>query len=145
MAKAPGAETFHQPSEATTGPSVATGAELARLLLAAADVRGGETALDVGCGPGALTGELVALLGAENVAAGDPSPPFVEACRRRLPVVRVEAATAEALPFADAAFDNALAQLAVNFMAEPPAGVQEMRRGDAAWRHRGRGHVGLRR
>ena len=98
------------------------------MLLAAADVRAGETALDVGCGPGALTGELVAVLGAENVAAVDPSPPFVEACRLRLPGVRVEAATAEALPFADAAFDHALAQLVVNFMTDARGGVREMRR-----------------
>jgi SAM-dependent methyltransferase len=128
MAKAPGAETFHRPAEAYDRHIGRYGPGLARLLLAAADVRGGETALDVGCGPGALTGELVALLGAENVAAVDPSPPFVEACRQRLPGVRVEAATAEALPFADAAFDNALAQLAVNFLADAPAGVREMRR-----------------
>ena len=85
-------------------------------------------ALDVGCGPGALATELVAVLGAEHVAAVDPSPPFAEACRRRLPGVRVETASAEALPFDDGAFDRALAQLVVNFMTDPPAGVREMRR-----------------
>jgi SAM-dependent methyltransferase len=52
----------------------------------------------------------------------------VEACRRRLPAVRVEIASSEALPFEDAAFDHALAQLVVNFMTDPPAGVREMRR-----------------
>ena len=128
MADTPGAATFHRPAESYDRHIGRYGSELARLLLAAADVRAGETALDVGCGPGALTAELVALLGAENVAAVDPSPPFVEACRLRLPGVRVVAATAEALPFADASFDHALAQLVVNFMTDAPAGVREMRR-----------------
>ena len=36
------------------------------------------------------------------MAAIDPSEPFVEACRARLPGVRVELGPAEALPFEDA-------------------------------------------
>ena len=93
-----------------------------------AGVQAGQTAIDVGCGPGALTTELVSRLGPEAVAAVDPSAPFVEACRERLPGVRVEVAAAERLPFADGAFDCALAQLVVNFMTDPPAGVRELRR-----------------
>jgi SAM-dependent methyltransferase len=104
------------------------GRALARELVVAAGVRSGDRALDVGCGPGALTAELAAVLGAESVTAVDPSPQFAEACRRRLPGVSVDVATAEALPFDDAAFDNALAQLVVNFMRDPHAGVGEMRR-----------------
>src|SRR4029079_7836322 len=42
--------------------------------------------------------------------------------------VRVELAAAETLPFGDAQFDHALAQLVVNFMSDAPAGVREMRR-----------------
>ena len=68
------------------------------------------------------------MLGADRVAAVDPSPPFVEACRQRVPGVEVEAASAEALPFDDAAFDHALCQLVVNFMTDAPAGVREMQR-----------------
>jgi SAM-dependent methyltransferase len=103
-------------------------AELGRAVIAAAGVRPGERALDVGCGPGALTTELVAVLGADQVAAVDPSHSFAAACGQRLPGVRVEVAAAEALPFADGEFDHALAQLVVNFMADPDAGVGEMRR-----------------
>jgi SAM-dependent methyltransferase len=40
----------------------------------------------------------------------------------------VERAQAEQLPFEDDAFDLAFAQLVVNFMADPEAGVGEMRR-----------------
>jgi SAM-dependent methyltransferase len=70
----------------------------------------------------------VAVLGVEQVAAVDPSEPFAQACRSRLPGVRVEVAPAESLPFEDASFDRALAQLVVNFMTDAHAGVGEMRR-----------------
>jgi SAM-dependent methyltransferase len=101
---------------------------LARELIAAAGVRPGALALDVGCGPGALAAELAALLGAGSVTAVDPSDTFAAACRERLPGARVELASAEALPFEDRSFDCALAQLVVNFMTDAPAGVGEMRR-----------------
>jgi SAM-dependent methyltransferase len=93
-----------------------------------AGVERGQRALDVGCGPGALTGELVARLGAEAVAAVDPSEPFVVAARDRHPGVDVRRAGAEDLPFRDGEFDVALAQLVVHFMADPLAGVREMAR-----------------
>ena len=101
---------------------------LARELAAFADVGAGQGALDVGCGPGALTAHLVGVLGAQNVAAVDPSEPFVDACRARNPGVRVELAPAEKLPFDDDQFDHALAQLVVNFMSDAQAGLREMRR-----------------
>lgn len=82
--------------------------------------------LDVGAGTGALSAELIRR-GAE-VAAADPAPEFVGALRTRLPTAAVEAAPAEALPWADATFDAALSQLVVTFMSDAPAGVREMRR-----------------
>ncbi len=93
-----------------------------------AGVEGGQRALDVGCGPGALTSELVTRLGAESVAAVDPSESFVTAARERHPGVDVRQAAAEELPFPDGAFDVALAQLVVHFMADPVAGLREMAR-----------------
>ena len=84
--------------------------------------------LDVGCGPGALTALLVDRLGAENVAGADPSEPFVEAARARLPGADVRCATAERLPYGDRSFDAAVAQLVVHFMSDPVAGLREMAR-----------------
>src|SRR5262249_13435030 len=101
---------------------------LAPKLADCAGVRAGQRVLDVGCGPGALTEELVARLGPESVAAVDPSEPFVAAARERHPGVDVQQAGAEELPFPDAAFDAALAQLVIHFMADAPAGVAEMKR-----------------
>jgi SAM-dependent methyltransferase len=91
-------------------------------------VGAGQRALDVGCGPGALTAELVVRLGAAAVAAVDPSEPFVEAARRRNDGAQVSVATAEDLPFGDGEFDVTLAQLVVPFMREPVVGLREMRR-----------------
>jgi len=93
-----------------------------------AEVRGQQRVLDVGCGPGALTAELVTRLGPAAVAAVDPSEPFVVAARARNPGVDVRRASAEHLPFRDQAFDAALAQLVVHFMADPIAGLAEMAR-----------------
>jgi SAM-dependent methyltransferase len=93
-----------------------------------AGIAPGQRALDVGCGPGALTTELVMRLGPEAVAAVDPSEPFVAAAKDRLPGIDVRQAPAEHLPFADDSFDAALAQLVVHFMADPVAGLAEMRR-----------------
>src|SRR4051812_9629572 len=93
-----------------------------------ASVAAGQRALDVGCGPGALTAELVSRLGAAAVSAVDPSEPFVAAARERHSGVSVQRAAAEELPFEDEAFDAALAQLVVHFMTDPVAGLRELAR-----------------
>lgn len=93
-----------------------------------AGVRNGQRVLDVGCGPGALTAELVTRVGPAAVAAIDPSESFVAAARARNPGVTVFQASAERLPFPDEAFDAALAQLVVHFMSDPVAGLAEMAR-----------------
>jgi SAM-dependent methyltransferase len=93
-----------------------------------AGVGAGQRVLDVGCGPGALTAELVDRVGPAAVSAVDPSEPFVAAARERHPRVSLQLASAEQLPFPDNAFDAALAQLVVHFMSDPSAGVAEMRR-----------------
>ena len=93
-----------------------------------AGVRQGQRVIDIGCGPGALTSELVDRLGAANVFAIDPSESFVAAARDRLPGVDVRLASAEKVPFGDKAFDAALAQLVVHFMTDPVAGLREMAR-----------------
>jgi SAM-dependent methyltransferase len=93
-----------------------------------AGVHGGQRALDVGCGPGALTAELVRRAGAESVSAVEPSAPFAAAVRERLPGVDVRQSAAEQLPFPDGTFDVTLAQLVVHFMTDPVQGLREMRR-----------------
>gem|GEM_PF-434534 len=84
--------------------------------------------MDVGCGPGALTAQLVERLGADAVSAIDPSPSFVAASRARFPEVDVQFGVAEHLPFPDDCFDLALAQLVVHFMTDAVSGLLEMAR-----------------
>jgi SAM-dependent methyltransferase len=93
-----------------------------------AQVRAGHRALDVGCGPGALTAELVALLGPAAVAAVDPSAPFVTAAASRHPDADVRRSSADDIPHPAAAFDVTMAQLVVHFMPDPVAGLAEMAR-----------------
>ncbi len=101
---------------------------LAPELASFANVVEGQWVLDVGCGPGALTSELVRRVGVGRVSAVDPSGPFVEAIRERLPDVTVARASAEHLPFPDQSFDAVIAQLVVHFMTDPVAGLAEMAR-----------------
>ena len=91
-------------------------------------LRPGQRALDVGCGPGALTALLVEQLGSAHVVAVDPSAPFVAAARERFPGVQVHLGTAEALPLPTDSVDVAAAALVVHFMPDPIAGLAEMRR-----------------
>jgi SAM-dependent methyltransferase len=102
--------------------------QLSPQLAELAGVRAGQRVLDVGCGPGALTAELVGRVGDDAVSAVDPSEAFVAAARARYPGVDVQSATAERLPFGDGTFDAVLAQLVVHFMTDPVAGLREMKR-----------------
>jgi SAM-dependent methyltransferase len=103
-------------------------APLAAVVVDRVDPQPGRVALDVGCGPGVVTALLVDRLGVGAVSAVDPSPTFVAAVRQRWPDLDVRRATAEQLPYPDATFDLTVAQLVVHFMADPVAGLAQMRR-----------------
>src|SRR4029077_16568037 len=105
MSDARGPSTFQVSGEAYDRFVGRYSAPLARAFADVAAVEAGVAALDIGCGPGALTAELVRRVGAEGVAAIDPSDPFAAECRRRNPGVDVRLASGEALPFADQTFD----------------------------------------
>ena len=84
--------------------------------------------LDVGCGPGSLSVQLAARVGAQLVAAIDPSEQFAKACADRLQAADVRRGGGEQLPWEDDSFDAVVSQLVVNFMEDAPASVGEMRR-----------------
>ncbi len=101
---------------------------LASLFVDAVGVAPGQSALDVGCGTGALTEVLVERLGLPQVSAVDPSQSFVAVMQERFPPMDVRRAAAESLPHDSATFDVTLAQLVVHFMTDPVAGIREMGR-----------------
>ena len=128
MASADGAATFRTSAEAYDRHVGRYTLKLAEAMASLAEIRPGHRALDVGCGPGALASVLAARLGPGRVSAVDPSESFVAACRARLPGVDARVGQAERLPFEDDTFDVVLAQLVVNFMNDPFAGIREMTR-----------------
>lgn len=71
---------FDKPAEAYDRYVGRYSTALARALIGIAGIEHGQSALDVGCGPGALTAQLAALLGSDNVTAVDPSASY---CRGR--------------------------------------------------------------
>lgn len=101
---------------------------LATVFAGLASIQPGQRALDVGCGPGALTAELARRLGEDAVCAVDPSQSFAAAVRGRCPGANVRVAAAEHLPFSDDTFDVTVAQLVVHFMTAPVTGLREMAR-----------------
>lgn len=119
---------FDVPADAYDGLMGRYLTTLAPAFADAAAVQPGMRVLDVGCGPGGLTRELVARTGADAVAAIDPSPSFVRACRERCPGVDVREGIAEALPFPDGSFDAVLSSLVIGFLQDADAGMREMAR-----------------
>lgn len=122
------ASTFRKPADAYDRLMGRYSRPLAEAFTDAAGVEPGWRALDVGCGPGALTEVLAARLGGERVAAVDPSEPFAAACAERVPGADVRVASADRLPHDDDAFDATLSQLVVNFLPDAPAALAEMTR-----------------
>jgi len=84
--------------------------------------------IEVGCGPGALTALLAERFGASRVAAVDPSQPFVDSCRARVPGADIRLGSAEALPFPAGSFEAALSQLVLSFVADAGRTVAEAAR-----------------
>lgn len=84
--------------------------------------------LDIGCGTGSFTEEMVKRLHPASVAALDPSEGQLAAARAK-PLLRdvdFRVAGAEDLPFADRSFDVASMALVIHFVPNPARGVAEM-------------------
>lgn len=128
MAGMDGAKTFDVDGEVYDSFMGRYSFPLADCFADAAGIERGQTAVDVGCGTGALTRVLHERLGSRAVAACDPSPAFVRACAARHPGVCVKPGRAESIPFESDRFDHGMAQLVLHFVTEPEQAVGEIAR-----------------
>lgn len=89
---------------------------------------GGLRWLDVGCGNGAFTEEIVGRCAPAAVAGIDPSPGQIDYARTRpcAHMVEFQVGDSQALPFPDASFDVATMALVIAFVPDPPKGVSEL-------------------
>ena len=104
----------------------------ARDLVARAQPKPGERVLDVACGTGIVVREVLPVVGSSGRVAGvDFSPAMLAVARTRVPggaPVEWYEASAEALPFPDAAFDLVLCQQGLQFFPDKPGAIREFRR-----------------
>ncbi len=86
--------------------------------------------LDVGCGTGVFTELVVDRCRPASVTAIDPSPAQIELARTKQVAQRVDfrVADAQMLPFPEGTFDIVVSSLVINFIANRPRALAEMRR-----------------
>ena len=86
--------------------------------------------VDVGCGNGAFTEELIALCAPAAVTALDPSGDQLAYARKRpgTKMADFRAGDAQALPLGDDSFDVAVMALVIPFLPDPAKGIAEMAR-----------------
>ena len=86
--------------------------------------------IEVGCGNGAFTEELIAHCAPLEVTAVDPSEGQLSFARTRpaAKLAQFHRADAQALPFPDRSFDAAAMALVITFIPDPAKAVREMAR-----------------
>ena len=108
--------------------------EQRRHVIAALELRAGESVLDIGCGPGLLAVEMAAAVGPHGRVAGtDISDSMLRlAAARSIPAgaapTTFENAGARALPFPDDCFDVAVSTQVLEYVEDIPAALIEMLR-----------------
>lgn len=105
-------------------------ARLTPSFLRFAQVKDGQHVLDVGCGTGILSRAIVSYGTTARVTGVDPLPEYIAFAQNAVPNprARFEVGRAEALPFADKAFDAALALLVLQDFTDQVQAVHEMAR-----------------
>src|SRR5262245_45495138 len=85
---------------------------------------------DVGCGTGSLACAMAARWPARNVVGIDIAAPYIAFARSqaRFANLQFDLVDAIRLPYADAAFGGAAAQLVLNFVPDPIAVLHEIQR-----------------
>jgi ubiquinone/menaquinone biosynthesis C-methylase UbiE len=100
----------------------------ARRLVDFADIRAGESVLDVACGTGIVARTAAEGIGAEAVVGLDVNESMLAVARTCNPDVRWVHGDATDLPFGDDAFDVVLCQAALMFFPDRVGALREMAR-----------------
>ena len=103
--------------------------EPAQQIVQAADIRRGQSVLDVACGTGVLAREAAPVTGNPcNVTGLDRNDGMLAVAERRAPDINWQRGVAEMLPFADRSFDRVFSQFGLMFFDDRGAALREMRR-----------------
>lgn len=100
--------------------------EMRRTVVDMAKVVKGDLVLEVGCGTGFTTEEIVKRVGEKNVVAVDLTPEQMEKAVRRFGSAEFLRGDAENLPFRDSTFDASISAGSIEYWPNPQKGVQEM-------------------
>jgi SAM-dependent methyltransferase len=102
------------------------GRDLPDAVLELAELRGDETVVDVGCGPGSY---LLRLAGHRGPVLGvDRSPGMARTAAERAPAARTAVADAAALPLPDGSVHVAIAAHMLYHLPDPAAALRELHR-----------------
>jgi SAM-dependent methyltransferase len=103
---------------------------LAPLFVQFVGVESGDRVLDVGCGTGSLTWEIVRTTAVSKIVGIDASKSFLEYARSRYsdPRLTFELGDAQKLTFADASFDRCVSMLVMRHIPDAVKAASEMRR-----------------
>lgn len=102
---------------------------MAREFLDWLDQPPGSSWIDVGCGTGALTGEIASTAQPSRIHGVDPSPGFIATAKHQYgDAAEFRVGDAQDLAFGDNEFDIAVSGIALNFVPDPVLAAKELRR-----------------
>ncbi len=102
--------------------------EMRKKVVDMAELGSNDFVLEVGCGTGFTTEEIVARVGEENVVAVDLTPEQLVKAVERFGEASFVLGDAENLPFKDDTFDAAISAGSIEYWPNPKKGITEMAR-----------------
>ncbi len=102
--------------------------EMRKTVVDMANINSDSFVLEVGCGTGFTTEEIVRRTGEEKVVAADLTPEQMMKARAKLGNVNYFLGDAENLPFKDDSFDAAISAGSIEYWPNPQKGIEEMAR-----------------
>lgn len=102
--------------------------EMRKQVINLAGVEEGSRVIEVGCGTGFTTSEIISAVGEENVTAIDLTPEQMSKAVLKYPSSHFVRGDAENLPFKSSSFDAAISAGSIEYWPDPKQGIEEMSR-----------------